>query len=158
MSTISQWLTDLARLPDAEADQWQACQHNQTSKTCNQTDLAMHLRELGKVSGWLTETGRVVKLHEEIIALENLPLAGEFFSAQDHWQLTQLPRGQWQITHHTLQPCAAEAANCLAERVSHLLAGQRSGYLHYWKLWVPAADGAPENRIALLAAIEESRS
>lgn len=157
MSIINQWLADLARLPDLGVDEWQACQHSHSSQTCSQADLAAMLRDLGEVSGWLTETGRVVQLREEIIALENLPLAGELFRGQDHWQLTQLPRGQWQLTHHRLQPCAADLANCLAERVSHLLAGQRNGYLHYRKLWMPAADGAPENRLALLTAIEESR-
>ena len=129
-----------------------------SSLTCQQADLAAQLTALGQVSGWLTETGRVVHLHEDTISLQNLPLAGEFFRADTHWQLTQLPRGQWQLTQHTLQPCPAEAANCLAERVSHLLAGNRSGQLHYWKLWLPGSDGAPENPIALLTAIEESRT
>lgn len=158
MSIINQWLADLARLPDVGIDQWQACQHSHSSQPCSQADLSVMLRDLGEVSGWLTETGRVVQLREETIALGNLPLSGELFRGHDHWQLTQLPRGQWQLTHHRLQPCAADTANCLAERVSHLLAGKRAGRLHYWKLWMPDADGAPESRIALLTAIEESRA
>lgn len=158
MSNINQWLADLARLPDVGIEQWQACQHSQTSQTCGQADLGVHLRDLGEVSGWLTETGRVIQLREAIITLDNLPLAAELFRGHDHWQLTQLPRGQWQLSHHRLQPCATDTANCLAERVSHLLAGQREGHLHYWKLWMPNADGAPESRIALLTAIEEPRA
>lgn len=158
MSNIKQWLADLARLPDVGIEQWQACQHSQSSQMCSQADLPVLLRDLGELSGWLTETGRVVQLREAIIALDNLPLAGELFRGHDHWQLTQLPRGQWQLNHHRLQPCAADAANCLAERVSHLLAAPREGRLHYWKLWTPDADGAPESRVALLTAIEESRA
>lgn len=155
MSIINQWLADLARLPDVGIEQWKPFQHSHSSQICGHADLAATLRNLGAVSGWLTETGRVVQLREQPIALENLPLAGELFRGDDHWQLTQLPRNQWQLTHHRLQRGTADAANCLAERISHLVTGQRNGQLHYWKLWTPAADGAPENRIALLTAIEE---
>jgi hypothetical protein len=156
MSHINQWLSDLALLPDVNINHWQAFQHRHESFTYIAVDLPAVLRDLGEVSGWLTETSRVVSLHASGIELQNLPLAGEFYQGQHFWQLTQLPRGRWQLNSYRLTTCAATEATCLGESVEHLQAGSRNGRLRYWRLWEPDQDNAPHCRIALLADIQEA--
>lgn len=158
MNHINQWLADLALLSDVNIDHWQAFQHRHDSLTCTAVDLAAVLRDLGEVSGWLTETSRVISLHDSHVELQNLPLAGEFYQGQQFWQLTQLPRGRWQLNSYRLTPCAATEATCLGESVEHLQAGNRYGRLRYWRLWEPDQDNAPHCRIALLAEIQEARA
>ncbi|WKN24019.1 hypothetical protein [Azotobacter vinelandii] len=158
MNHINQWLRDLTLLPDVAVDRWQPFLHRHESLTCTASELPETLQTLGELDGWLTETGRVVRLRNTRIELQNLPLAGEFFRDEQCWQLTQLPRGRWQLNRHHLQACPADEANCLGENVEHLLAGSGDGRLRYWRLWEPDEDNAPHCRIALLTAIEEFRA
>jgi len=155
MSHINQWLADLALLPDVNIDHWQAFQHRHESLTCTAVDLSAVLLDLGEVSGWLTETSRVVSLHASRIELQNLPLAGEFYQGQHFWQLTQLPRGRWQLNSYRLTSCAATEATCLGESFEHLQVGSRNGRLRYLRLWEPDQDNAPHCRVALLVDIQE---
>ena len=157
MSRIAQWLQDLALLPGIQPQNWQPFQYRHESLECGAADLPAVLRDLGEVTGWLTETGRVITLDKQFIELENLPLAGEGYRDNQHWQLTQLPRGRWQLHTHTLTPCPANQATHLGEPVQHLLSGGRNGRLRYWKLWSADDTGAPHSRIALLADLEENR-
>lgn len=157
MNDIKHWLEDLALLPDLAIEQWQPFQLQYESLTCGAADLPGVLRDLGEVSGWLTETSRVALLRDSRVELQNLPLAGEFFQGQRHWQLTQLPRGRWQLHQYRLTPCSADQATCLGESVVQLQAGERTGRLRYWRLWEKDQDQAPHCRTALLAAIEEAR-
>jgi|TARA_R110002167_G_scaffold366254_1_gene594017 hypothetical protein len=165
MSQVQQWINDLALLPDLTPaiQRWQPFLHSCTASVFSREQLPEALKALGAVSGWLTETSRVTELESQPVELQSLPLAGEFFnSAQqhtNHWQLTQLPRGQWQLTHHQLQACPAEQANCLAQPVTHLHAHKDNTQLSYWKLWSTSEqDAAPSARIALLMAIESTPS
>ena len=163
MTEMTQWMADLALLPDIDMDYWQPFCHEYASQTCAREDLPALLGDLGKVSGWIKETGRVVMLDNEHIELELRPLAAEFFQGETAWQLSLLPGGRWQLHTHRLTACSAADATHLGERVEHLLAGKRGGRLQYWRLWGPAesdaADcGAPQCRIALLTGIKESRA
>ncbi|MDY0073568.1 MAG: hypothetical protein RBR77_13090 [Thauera sp.] len=156
MSAIQQWLADLALMPDLDIRDWASFRYAYDSVTCTARDLPARLAELGKVSGWLSETSRVVTLHNAPIALENLPLAGEFYRDDLHWQLSCLPRGQWQLHRHRLTPCATAEATHLGEPVEHLQAGHSKGRLRYWRLWEADQDQAPQCRIAVLADIQET--
>jgi|GEM_PF-5326791 len=163
MSQVQQWVNDLALLPDLTPtiQLWQPFLHNCTASTLSLEQLPEVLSKLGDVSGWMTETSRVVELDMQSIELESLPLAGEFFNRTDHctnhWQLAQLPRGQWQLTYHQLQACPAEQANCLAQPVSHLHTSKDDTQLSYWKLWSASEpDSAPSATAALLMAIEST--
>ncbi len=159
MSLIHQWLADLALLPDINSlEKWQPFHYARHSRLVSAADLSSVLHELGAVTGWLTETSRVLSVQNECIVFEHLPLAGEFFNGENHWQLSHLSRGQWELTHYQLQPCSALEANCLGEPVTHLHHAQPSGRLSYWKLWEPDSQQAPHCRVALLKAIEGIRS
>lgn len=151
--SIQQWLNDLALLPDIKIQQWQTFQYSSESRILGKSELAATLAELGDVSGWLTETSRVMELENQPIQLQHQPLEGEFFSGDQHWQLTQLPRGKWQLTRHQLTLCSADQADCLAQPVTHLHATDKNKCLKYWKLWTANQDRAPEANIALLTAI-----
>jgi hypothetical protein len=163
MSQVQQWINDLALLPDLTPaiQRWQPFLHSCTARVLNRDQLPSALAELGAISGWITETSRVTELENQPVELQSLPLAGEFFNRADHgtnhWQLTQLPRGQWQLTHHQLQACPAEQANCLAQPVTHLHAKKDNTQLSYWKLWSASEpDSAPNATAALLMAIEST--
>jgi hypothetical protein len=165
MSQVQQWINDLALLPDLTPaiQRWQPFLHSCTASVFSREQLPDALKALGAVSGWLTETSRVIELESQSIELQSLPLAGEFFNGTEHgtnhWQLTQLPRGQWQLTHHQLQRCKAEQANCLAQPVSQLHAKKDNTQLSYWKLWSASEqDPAPSATAALLMAIESTPS
>lgn len=155
--SINQWLNDLALLPDIDIQQWQTFLHSSETQTLGKAELEAALVELGSVSGWLTETSRVIELENQTIKLQHLPLEGEFFSedknTHKHWQLTQLPREKWQLTRHEMQPSPANQANCLAQPVTHLHASDKNKRLKYWKLWTADKKRAPEANIALLTAI-----
>lgn len=162
MRTLQTWLADLSRMPtlqEGDREYWQPFRHTCTSRTLGADELADTLRQIGPVSGWLIETGRVVELEQQTIELLHMPLAGEFFRGDQHWQLSAHPRGCWLLHHHTLNPCSAEEATHLADKVEHLLASPRRGRLVYWRLWAPEtepdtnADLGPTCRIALLTAI-----
>lgn len=164
MSILQNWLADLSRMPalqEGDFENWQPFRHACTSRTLSAPDLDEALRQLGPVSGWLTETGRIVELERQTIEPIHRPLAGEFFRDGDHWQLSAHPRGRWLLHHHTLAPCPAEEATHLGERVTHLLAAPRRGWLEYWRLWAPEVESDnnhdldPACRIALLTAIRK---
>ena len=151
MSFVTQWMADLALLPDIEMECWQPFRHEHESRISAHEALSALLHELGEVSGWIKETSRVVKLDKVRIELESRPLLG------------LLPGGRWQLHTHRLTACPAADATHLGERVEHLLAGKRGGRLQYWRLWDvegadPAECGAPQCRIALLTGIQESRA
>ena len=158
MSFIRQWLADLALMPDIDTSDWATFSYACDSVTCTASDLPARLAEMGEVSGWLSETSRIVTLHNSRVELENLPLAGEFYRGELYWQLGRLPRGLWQVHQHRLTPCEAAQATHLGEPVEHLHAGHSKGRLRYWKLWEtdPDQDQAPQCRIALLADIRET--
>lgn len=129
------------------------------SRALSADALASALAGLGPVSGWLMQTGQVHRLHKQAI-----PAAGSILSAEFHgpgddgqeqtcWQVIHLGRGQWQLHAHHIRPVPASEANVLGERIRqrHVDGGQ----LHYYRLWQPDGDDAPQCRIALLTAIEE---
>lgn len=157
MSTIKQWIDDLALLPELNQASWQPFRHSSETTTLERSQLNAALADTGTVTGWITETSRVVELTDEVIELKNLPLAGEWFSGNNHWVLSQLPRGKWQLTHHQLQPCNADDANCLGQAVTHLHANSNEHSLLYWKLWQDT-DFGPQAGIALLAAIDNTHN
>ena len=162
MNVITSWLDDLARLPGVEARRWQPLRHTHASTMLDATELGRALAALGPISGWLTEPARVRELHHEPIALVQRPLAGEFFAPaasgrQRTWQLASLPRDRWSLASHELETCDAHEADTLGEPVSHLHAQESGRRLEYWRLWQPDGEGAPECRIALLAAISGDR-
>lgn len=152
---IAQWLADLALLPETDAEHWQPFRHTLAEQRLDIDTLSTHLAALGPVSGWLTETGRVVQLRQQVIDLHNHPLEGEFFANSRHWQLVHHGRGQWRLYEHQLQTCPAAEATHLGEPVSHLLAGTPGARLRYWRLWTAGVDRAPHCSLAVLAAIEE---
>ena len=156
MSSIRQWLADLALMPDINIRDWASFQYAYDSVTSTASDLPVRLAEMGEVSGWLSETSRIVTLHNTRVELVNLPLAGEFYRGDLYWQLSRLPRGQWQLHQHRLTPCEADEATHLGEPVEHLQAGRNKGRLRYWRLWEPDQDQAPQCRIALLADLQET--
>lgn len=156
MSEIKQWLADLALLPEIDIGRWQAFRHQGECRELDAAALPAALRELGAVSGWLCETGRVLALREEIPALQGMALGGEFYRDDSCWQLRQLPRGRWQLQRHQLSPCAADQATHLGERVSQrTVAGGRA---HYWRLWAADADRLPQCTLAVLTRIEEEHA
>lgn len=155
---IARWLTDLALLPEINAQDWKPFSCEYTSTALSADELAASLAALGPVTGWVTETGRVRRLQDEAIALDGFALDGEFFHGADHWQLSRLPRDRWLLHRHRLQPCAASEATHLGQPVTHLLAGQPSARLRYWRLWTAGPDNAPHCPLAVLAGIEDARS
>lgn len=156
MSEITQWLADLALLPEMNMARWQPFRHQCDSRRCNSADLPTLLAELGEVSGWLSETGRVRELRQQPVTVDGLPLAGEFFRDDSHWQLQHLGRGLWELTHHQLHPCTADEASHLGELVRQQHADRRAR-LNYWRLWTRAeAGGLPQCELAVLADIEEN--
>lgn len=166
MSAIENWLADLQRTPAPngnERDDWLPFRHTCTTRALSADDLANVLRELGPVSGWITETGRVVQLEQQFIELVHRPLAGEFFRESDHWQLNAHPRGRWLLHHHELSACSPAEATHLGEKVEHLMAAPKRGWLEYRRLWAPGVDPdthhdlGPVCRIALLTAIRMDR-
>lgn len=156
--TIARWLSDLALLPDIDAEAWQPFTYHHTGVLLQARELADALAALGPVTGWLTETGCVRRLHDEAIALKGFVLEGEFFRDTVHWQLSRAPRDRWQLNAHCVQPCSAAEATHLGQPVSHLLAGRAGARLHYWRLWTAGADNAPHCALAVLAGVEDSRS
>lgn len=156
--TISRWMSDLALLPDIDAEAWQPFTYHHTSVLLQAGELTDALAALGPVTGWLTETGRVRRLLNEAIALEGFALEGEFFRDTVHWQLSRLPRDRWQLNAHHVRPCSTGEATHLGQPVSHLLTGRPGARLHYWRLWTAGPDNAPHCPLAVLAGIEESRS
>ncbi len=166
MSTIQDWVADLQRMPTLSDDRfahWQPFRHACACRTLDAETLSEALRQLGPVSGWLSETGRIVELERQSVEPIQRPLAGEFFRDGHHWQLSAHPRGRWLLHHHTMSPCPADQATHLGERVTHLLAAPRRGWLEYWRLWAPDCepdtrhDPGPTCRIALLTAIRKER-
>lgn len=156
--SIARWLSDLALLPEVDAQDWKPFACDYACTTLGIEELADALAALGPVTGWLTETGRVRRLQDEAIALDGFALEGEFFRDTDHWQLSRLPRDRWQLHRHRLQPCAAAEATHLGQPVTHLLTGQPGATLRYWRLWTAGPDNAPHCSLAVLAGIEDSRS
>lgn len=155
---ISRWLNDLALLPQINAEDWQAFTCEYACTTLRTDELADALTALGPVTGWLTETGSVRRLQDEVIALAGFALEGEFFRDNQHWQLSRLPRDRWQLHQHRLQACAANQATHLGQPVTHLLVGQPGARLRYWRLWTAGPDNTPNCALAVLAGIEDSRS
>lgn len=161
MTTPSAWLNNLALLPDIDMQHWKLFKHEHHSQCLQQDTLAPTLSALGKVSGWLSEPSAITELRNQPITPSQLPLKGEFFShgqsgeSLQCWQLSHLGRGMWQLDSHVLQPCAADQANCLGERVQQLHANRVNAYLGYWRLWHPDVDQAPQCAIALLCTIDE---
>lgn len=156
MSEITQWLADLALLPETAIERWQAFRHQHDHQQCDAAGLPALLAALGEVSGWLSETGRVRELRQQPVEADGLPLAGEFFRGDSHWQLQHLGRGRWELHHHQLHPCAADEASHLGERISqrHADGGAR---LNYWRLWAKdEADGLPQCQLAVLFSIEDN--
>lgn len=158
MSEITQWLADLALLPEMEIERWQPFRHQHERRQCGAAELPALLAALGEVSGWLVETGRVRELRRQPVEVQGLPLDGEFFRGDSHWQLQHLGRDRWELHHHQLHRCAAHEASHLGEHVHqrHADGGCR---LNYWRLWARArADGLPQCELAVLFSIEESRA
>lgn len=165
-SPLQTWLTDLSRMPILQEDgleHWQPFRHACTSRTFDAHELTEVLGQIGPVSGWLMETGRIVELEQQAIEPLHDLLSGEFFRGDEHWQLSAHPRGRWLLHHHTLVICPLDEATHLGEKVEHLLASPRRGRLEYWRLWAPETepdtnqDLGPTCRIALLAAIRKER-
>jgi hypothetical protein len=157
MSNVEQWISDLALLPDIDMRNWQSFQHTHECRLLEQSELASQLQALGAVTGWIEETGAVHTLRQQNITLNGLPLSAEFYRDSSHWQLRQLPRGQWQLHHHQLTACQPASASHLGERVQQLLAAPGQGTLHYWRLWQADTENAPHCRIALLTELQEAR-
>lgn len=159
MSTPAHWLNDLALLPDQDMANWQPLQHQAETRHLSGDELATALAALGPVSGWLMCTGQVHRLHQQPVPATTGILSGEFHStagegqAQTCWQLSHQGRDQWQLHTHHIQVVPSGAANALGERISHRHVD--GGHLHYYRLWQPDNDQAPQCRIALLTGIQE---
>lgn len=164
MSMYTNWLNDLALLPDIHLSHWQPLQHQRQSTTLQADQLAQALATLGPVSGWLLEPSAVTQLDQQVLDGKHYPVSAELFTAPDAdglqrcWQLTHLGRGQWQLHSHQIHPVPADQANCLGQRVQQRHVHAAATRLLYWKLWHADPDSrAPQCTTAVLAAIEGSR-
>lgn len=158
MTHIKEWLTDLALFPQINLKKFQPCCVTASSLTLDANDVRTKLNNLGSVTGWLQETGRVITLDKQSIICENYPIAGEFCEGQIHYSLKYIGRNQWQFDKFSYRACQASEANYLAEKIQHRMVGaQNKQSLMYWRLWEAESElsPAPVVRIALFAGFEE---
>ena len=82
-------------------------------------------------------------------------LDGEWQQAEQHYSLTHLGLGQWQLTTTQLQECKADEADCVVETVYQNRVGEGKGQLVYKKLWQFAgSDQAPYVTQAVFAGFK----
>ncbi|MCB1657858.1 MAG: hypothetical protein KDI39_06480 [Pseudomonadales bacterium] len=158
MTHIKEWLTDLALLPETHLENFQPCCIKATSVTLSEKDVDRKLKHLGKVTGWLQETGRVITLDKQSISCDSFPMSGEFCAEHIHYILKYIGRNEWQLDTFVYQACQASEASHLAEKIQHRMVGAKNKKsLMYWRLWEAESElsPAPVVRIALFAGFVE---
>ena len=140
MKRIEQLIQDLQGIAALPKEAYASAKVETKTEILDADALKTFLAQCHHVNGWVQSPSKIHELIQADIPSTVVILDGEWQQAEQHYSLTHLGLGQWQLTTTQLQDCKAQdckadEVNCVVETVYQNRVGKGKGQLVYKKLW-----------------------
>lgn len=135
MKPMEQLIKDLQGIAALPKEAYASAKVETKTEILDAAALKPFLAQCHQVNGWVQGPSKIHELIHADIPSTVVILDGEWQQAEQHYSLTHLGLGQWQLTTTQLQECKADEADCVVETVYQNRVGKGKGQLVYKKLW-----------------------